>query len=335
MSGLVTWNAAYYNPAVRNAFLIYNPASGRRRAKRTQDIERVAAVFRDAGIQVETCATTHPGSAIQQVQDAAARGFDTVVACGGDGTANEALNGIMRASSVPTQGARTSPDIALGLVPLGSGNLLASDLQLPSDPVTAAKKLLTYKPREFRPGLVSSQGLNGREKRYFLVAAGVGSDAELMYRTAVRAKERWGRNAYFLEMARMALHGRYPMFEVEWEDEQGNRRQGAAMLAMCVRAGRFPGLLSLVNLGTSLLRHDFCLLLFRTNKIRRFLSYFAGVATGQNWRVKDVEAIHTKWFRCTAIPGMKAVHSQADGELLGTLPAELTIESRPVKLLMG
>jgi diacylglycerol kinase (ATP) len=314
---------------VRKAFLIYNPASGRRRAKRTQDIARVVEVFRAAGVETETCATTHPGSAIQQVQEACGRGFDTVVACGGDGTANEALNGIMRACAE-----RRSVDVALGPVPLGSGNLLASDLGLPSDPVEAAKKLLTYQPREFRPGLVSSLGPNGPEQRCFLVAAGVGADAELMYRTAVKAKERWGRNAYFLEMARMAIHGRYPMFEVEWEDEQGNRRHGAAMLAMCVRAGRFPGLLSLVNLGTSLLRHDFCLLLFRTNKVRRFLSYFAGVATGRNWKVKDVEAIHTKWFRCTSIPGMKAVHSQADGELLGTLPAELSIESRPIKLLM-
>lgn len=314
---------------MRKGFLIYNPASGRRRAKRKQDIARVEEVLRAAGVEVETCATTHLGSAIEQVREAVARGFDTVVACGGDGTANEALNGIMQASAL-----RTSGDVALGLLPLGSGNLLASDLGLPSDPVAAAKKLLTYQPREFRPGLVCSQGENGPEKRYFLVAAGVGSDAELMYRTEVKAKERWGRNAYFLEMARMALRRRYPMFHVEWEDENGARHQGAAMLAMCVRAGRFPGLLSLVNLGTSLLRHDFCLLLFRTNKIRRFLSYFAGVATGRNWKVESVDAIHTKWFRCTAIPGMRAVHAQADGELLGTLPAELTIESRPVKLLM-
>jgi diacylglycerol kinase family enzyme len=285
--------------------------------------------LRAAGVETEICATTHAGSAIQQVQEACGRGFDTVVACGGDGTANEALNGIMRARAE-----RTSVDVALGLVPLGSGNLLASDLGLPSDPVAAARKLLTYQPRDFRAGVVCSVGQNGPEKRYFLVAAGVGADAELMYRTEVKAKERWGRNAYFLEMARMALRRRYPMFRVEWEDEQGSRQQGEAMLAMAVRAGKFPGLLTLVNLGTSLLRHDFCLLLFRTNKVRRFLSYFTGVATGRNWKVQDVDAIHTKWFRCTAIPGMGAIHSQADGELLGTLPAELTIESRPVKLLM-
>jgi diacylglycerol kinase (ATP) len=314
---------------VRRVFLIYNPASGRRRKKRTRDIVRVEEVLRSAGVEVESCVTTHIGSAILQVQEALGRGFDTVLACGGDGTANEALNGIMHACAE-----RTSVDVTLGLVPLGSGNLLASDLGLPSDPVEAAKKLLKYQPREFRPGLVCSQGKNGPEKRYFLVAAGVGADAELMYRTEVKAKEFWGRNAYFLEMARMALRRRYPMFQCEWQDEQGNRQQSEAMLAMCVRAGKFPGLLSRVNLGTSLLRNDFCLLLFRTNKIRRFFSYFASVATGRNWKVESVDAIHTKWFRCTAIPGMRTIHSQADGELLGTLPAELAIESRPVKLLM-
>jgi YegS/Rv2252/BmrU family lipid kinase len=316
-----------YNPAVHKAFLIYNPASGRRRAKRAQDISRVVEIFRAAGVQVETCPTTHAGSATQQVQEAAAAGgFDTVVACGGDGTANEALNGLVSM--------QTSADMALGLVPLGSGNLLASDLKLPADPVAAAQKLLTYQPRAFRPGLVCSQGKDGPQKRYFLVAAGVGSDAELMYRTAVEAKERWGRNAYFLEMARMALHGGYPMFQVEWEDEQGNRKQDKAMLAMAVRAGKFPGLLRFVNLGSGLMRNDFCLLLFRTNKVRRFLSYFASVATGRNWKVQDVDAIHLKWFRCTALPGVETIHSQADGEMLGTLPAELSIENRAIKLLM-
>ena len=53
---------------MKKAFLIYNPASGRRRKKRTQDIARVEEVLRTAGVEVETCATTHLGSAIEQVQ---------------------------------------------------------------------------------------------------------------------------------------------------------------------------------------------------------------------------------------------------------------------------
>jgi diacylglycerol kinase family enzyme len=229
---------------------------------------------------------------------------------------------------------QSSADAALGILPLGSGNLLACDLGLPSDPVAAARKLLTLQPRAFRPGLVTSQIDGVEHKRYFLVAAGVGSDAELMYRTSVASKERWGRNAYFLEMARMALHGRYPMFQVEWEDEQGVRRQGQASLAMAVRARKFPGLLRFVNLGSGLLRDDFFLMVFRTNKVRRFLSYFTAVATGRNWKVPDVDAVHSKWFRCTQLPGGEMIHTEADGELLGTVPAEISIAERSVKLLM-
>lgn len=309
---------------MKKAFLIYNPASGQKRQQRAEDIARVAAVFRDAGIHVEACPTTHAGSAIQQAREASTAGFDTVVACGGDGTVNEALNGIMLAGG----------NTALGLLPLGSGNLLASDLGLPADPVAAARMLLAYTPRDFRPGVVVSQRSGATDKRYFIVAAGVGADAELMYRTAVKSKERWGRNAYFLEMARMAFRGGYPMFQIEWEDEQGNRQQDKAMLAMAIRAAKFPGLLRFVNLGSALTRDSFCLLLFRTDKVRRFLAYFAGVAMGRNWKVPEVDAIHSRWFRCTALSAARTIHAQADGELLGTLPAELTIESRPVKLLM-
>jgi diacylglycerol kinase (ATP) len=309
---------------MKKAFLIYNPASGRKKTKRAQDISRVVGILRAAGVQVEAAATTHAGSAIQQSLEAAGAGFDTVVACGGDGTANEALNGLMRASA----------EAALGLVPLGSGNLLAADLGLPSDPVAAAEKLLTYSPRDFRPGLVCSQRDGAPDKRYFIVAAGVGSDAELMYRTAAESKERWGRNAYFLEMARMAAQGGLSMFQVEWEDEQGNRKRDKASLAMAVRAAKLPGLLRFVNLGSALTNDSFCLLLFRTDKIRRFLSYFLAVATGMNWKVPEVDVIHSRWFRCTGLPGGNTIHSQADGELLGTVPAELSIESRAVKLLM-
>ena len=132
----------------------------------------------------------------------------------------------------------------------------------------------------------------------------------------------------------MALRRGYPMFNVEWEDEQGSRYQDKAMLAMAIRAKKFPGLLRFVNLGSALTRDSVCLLLFRTNKVRHVICYFAGVASGLNWKVPQVEVVHSKWFRCTALTGEKEIHSQADGELLGTLPVEISIESRAFKLLM-
>src|SRR5580658_7756805 len=104
---------------MRRVSLIYNPASGQRRERREKQMARIVELFRASGLEVDACATTHAGSAIQQAQEAVASGFDTVIACGGDGTLNEALNGLVLSGS----------KAALGVIPLGSGNLLATDLR--------------------------------------------------------------------------------------------------------------------------------------------------------------------------------------------------------------
>ncbi len=311
---------------MKKVCLLYNLASGRKRERRTQQISRIATLFREHGMQVEAWATTHPGSAVQQAQQAATAGFDTGLACGGDGTFNEVLNGVMHVQS-PVQ----QPTI--GVIPLGSGNLLATDLRLHSNPEAAARSLLEYKPRAIYPGILRSQRQGKEDLRYFVVAAGVGSDAQLMYRTAVESKERFGRNAYFLEMARMAGHGHFPMFKVEWKDEQGQTHQDKITLAMAVRARHFPGLLRFVNLGSSLTIDHYSLLLFRTGNVLHFANYFASVATGLNWKVPKVDVVTSKWFRCTALD-VPEIHAQADGELLGRVPAEVSIADKSFQLLM-
>jgi YegS/Rv2252/BmrU family lipid kinase len=311
---------------VRKAFLIYNPSSGRGREHRVHQVAKALAVISAAGVEAESCATTHRGSAVTQTQEAVAAGFDTVIACGGDGTANEVLNGLMMAGS----------DAALGVLPFGSGNLLATDLLLPKNTEAAAQALLRYQPRRLQPGLIRYHGKNGARERYFLFAAGVGSDAELMYRTGVQAKERYGYYAYFLEMLRMAFRPRFSMFKVEWKDEQGVCHSSQAAMVMGVRVARFPGLLKRVRLGAELIRNDYRLMLFETNKVRHFLNYFASVSSGFNWNVRQVKLVSSTWFRCTPLNEQKpaSVHSEVDGELLGRLPVEVSIEPRTFRLLM-
>lgn len=311
---------------MKKAVLIYNPASGQKRARRAEQIAHAAEVLRAAGVEVETCPTTSAGSAIQQAQQAVAAGADTVIACGGDGTVNEVLNGLMLAGGQAT----------LGVIPLGSGNLLATDLHLPRDTEAAARTLLLYRPREVRAGSITYETKHGREKRYVIVAAGVGADATLMYRTAVALKERWGMYAYFLEMARMVVGHDFPMFQAEWQAENGEQRKEAVALVMAVRANRFPGVLRRVRLGGSLARDDYRLMIFKTDKVRHFLNFFFSVISGWNWRVRQVEVAYSPWVRCTplASAGDHAIHCEADGELLGALPVEIGIEARTFKLLM-
>jgi diacylglycerol kinase (ATP) len=311
---------------MRKVLLLYNPSSGQQRARRAEVIAKIAQLYRSAGLEVEQCATTHAGSAITQTEEAARAGFDTVISCGGDGTANEAINGLMRAGS----------QCALGVVPLGSGNLLATDLRLPVNPVAAAQVLLRYSPRSIRPGVISSHHDTGEEQRYFIVAAGVGADADLMYRTAVEVKERWGRKAYFMEMARMTARGHFPMFQVEWADEGGALRRENIALVIAIRAEKFPGMLRRVRLGSALTHDHYRLLLFKTDKVRRFLNYFASVASGLNWEVRDVEVVSSGRFRCFPLKSDSParIHAEADGELLGRLPAEVSIAEKSFQLLM-
>ena len=311
---------------MQKAFLIYNPASGAKKERRAQAIAQVLAVLQSAGVQAEAVATTHAGSATNQTEQAMASGFDTVLACGGDGTVNEVLNGLVRSGS----------QAALGVIPLGSGNLLATDLLLPHRPEAAARLLLQYKPRAIRPGMISYQGKDGPVERYLIVAAGVGSDAELMYRTAVEEKERYGMYAYFLEMIRMAVRRKFSTFNVEWLDPQGSLHTERVTMIMGIRAKKFPGVLRGMRIGSALVRNDYRLMLFKTDKVRHFLHYFVSVASGLNWKVPHVDLASSAWFRCTPLDSQnpESIHCECDGELLGTLPVEVSIGPKTFNLLM-
>ena len=73
---------------MRKALLFYNLLSGPRRSRRVADVDSAAAVLRAAGVETKTQATQGPGDAPEQVKQAIALGYDTIVACGGDGTAS-------------------------------------------------------------------------------------------------------------------------------------------------------------------------------------------------------------------------------------------------------
>jgi diacylglycerol kinase (ATP) len=312
---------------MQRALLIYNPSSGRNRARRAEKIARAAEVLRDAGVTVDICATRDAGSAIVQTQNAVVAGFDTIIACGGDGTVHEILNGLMLIG--PGSG------VSLGVIPLGSGNLLATDLGVPRNPEAAARALLSWRPVELHPGVMSYQTRDGEQKRWFIVAAGVGADAQLMYRTAVEVKEQYGMYAYFLEMARMTLRRDLPKFQVEWKDAVGARHSEIVTLVLSTRATRFPGLMRRVRLDCDLTRPNHRVMIFKTDRIFDYLNFFASLITGWNWKVPRIDLDHSPWFRCTPLQSTKgAIHCEADGELLGTLPVEVGIEERTFTLLM-
>ena len=177
---------------MRKAVLLYNPLSGRRRARRLAEVEAALAVLRQAGVEAVIEPTRAQSDATEQAHQAIAAGCDAIFACGGDGTVHDVLQGVV-GSNVP-----------LGIIPMGTANALAHDLRLPLSGVAAARASLTAKPQRIAVGRVEYVDFDGnRGSRFFTVTAGIGVDAHLFYKLNPLLKGHWGMAAYYAKATRL------------------------------------------------------------------------------------------------------------------------------------
>ncbi len=159
------------------ALLITNPAAARTDARA---VTAIRDTLRGGGWSVEVLATTQPGDARRFAREGCTQGFDVFVCYGGDGTAMQIAAGAV-GSGIP-----------LGLVPGGTGNLLAGNLRLPRRPAAAARAILKGTPLAIDLGAVE----RADGTHYFAVCCGTGFDAALMAATGSDEKWRWKMAAY-------------------------------------------------------------------------------------------------------------------------------------------
>jgi diacylglycerol kinase family enzyme len=162
---------------VTRALVIANPVAAR---IDPGALRAVVDVLQTGGWHADTLATHGPGDARRFAEEAVTAGYDVLVSYGGDGTAMQ-----IAAALVGT-------GIPLGLIPGGTGNLLAGNLRLPRRPDAAARAIVRGRPRAVDLGAVERDD----GTHYFAVACGAGFDAELMATTAAAAKQRWKMAAY-------------------------------------------------------------------------------------------------------------------------------------------
>ena len=303
--------------------LFYNPASGRRSERRVHVVEGAASVFRASGKEVLVEVTHGPGTAAAQVRDALAKGCDTVVIAGGDGTINDALQGL------------AGSDAALGVIPMGTGNVLAHDLWLASRASEAAKQLLEFQSRRIALGRVEFSDSGSRASRWFIAVAGVGGSARLMYDVHAGLKGRHGMAAYYFQMARLAFLHRFESFDVEYRNEAGTMQRCVAAEADAVRITNFGGLMRRWAWGAELQRNDAQLILFSTSSRARFLHYTLERILGSKRRTPGVEMIFTKEIVCTAQTPGQRIYAEADGEYIGGPPVKIGIVPNMLNLLMS
>jgi YegS/Rv2252/BmrU family lipid kinase len=313
------------SPPMRRVALIYNPASGQHWWGRVHVIARAAAALRDAGIEVEILETQGAGSAETLAKDAMLRGFDTMIACGGDGTVHEILQQVV------------GTDVALGVLPLGTANALAANLGLLSSPVKAVRKLLAARRVRVPVGRIAYRARTGdTHKRYFTVAAGVGADALFLSRLDAGLKRRLGYLLYLMEAARVWATHSFPLFEAVFEECASSRpRTVEVSQLLAVRIRDFGGVLHNLAPGATLHNDGLRLVAFKTRSRYQYLRFLLAVVFGRQTFNGQIELLDAVSVECRPRNRSRTrIFAEADGELLGQLPVRIEIVPDAVTLLI-
>lgn len=313
------------NPALRRVALIYNPASGQASARRAQRVREAMEVLRAAGAQVESLETAGPGGGAAHARECVRRGFDAVIACGGDGTVHEVLQPLV------------GTGIALGVLPLGTANALAANLGLVAPAAAVARKLLHARPVRIPVGRIHYRDPAGNPaSRYFVVAAGIGADALLMSRLDTRLKRRIGYLLYLIEAFRIWATHPFPLFEAAvTANGSGTHRVVEVSQLLAVRVRSFGGALRRLAPGATLYNGHLHLIAFRTRRRLDYLRFLLSVLAGRHNFDGVVELLEATRVECRPFNGgPEVLFTEADGELLGSLPVTLQVVPDALDLLV-
>jgi diacylglycerol kinase (ATP) len=164
--------------ACRRILIVFNPAAGRARRSR---VDRVVATLQGFGCAVTVKETEAPGHAETIARDVADDDFDVIAAAGGDGTINEIVNGLK------------GNNLALGVIPLGTANVVADEIGLCRSPAAVANALAHGPAKPIHVGTV-----NGRR---FVMMASAGFDANVVSKISPPLKKNWDRLLTFCKLS--------------------------------------------------------------------------------------------------------------------------------------
>jgi len=286
-----------------DAVIIGNPNSGRAGDKGY--LERFAEILRSGGHEVEVLNTERPDHATELASMAGDR---LVVGAGGDGTLNEVINGL-------------SPGATLGVLPLGTANVLARELGVPLDAEEACRHIL--KNESSRVDLGVATNATGAERR-FACMAGIGFDAKVVDAVTPRQKRYLRSLAFALTAFKVLFGGNFPPVRVS-HDGKTHVARFAIVANGHYYGGDYkvsgPGLLTSGELETILVERVSLLLrpdIFATIMARRPLN-----RAMKSFSTTEVSA---------RSPGAE-VPVQLDGELWGHLPMSFRIEPAALNVI--
>jgi len=287
--------------AQRRVLIVHNPVAGWRRSAR---VARVRQELEALGCTVRMEATDHAGHAEQMLRSLRPGLFDVVAISGGDGTINEAINGLGAEAPV------------LAVIPNGTANVLAQEIGLPEHPTQIARLIA-----EGEPATIYTGTANGRR---FAMMAGVGFDAHVVAAVTPKLKRRLGKAAYVWRSLTLSRHFDYLPYRV--------RIDGTDAVAMSAIAanGRFYAGRHLCAPEARLDRPGFHVCLFARGGAYNVIRYGAALLVDRLPTLPDFEI-----RRATSvdIEGQTGEPVQADGKIVATLPVRIRTVDAPIRIL--
>ncbi len=294
----------------RKAILIFNPKTGRYASRRLPAIEDIYSQLSSEGLEVELVATSGPGDATRIAADAGRQGVSDVIVSGGDGTINEALQGLV---GTPAR---------LGILPRGTANVLACELGLPLDSRRAAGVIARGQTRRVHVGCAVDE--TSGSKRYFLLMAGIGLDASVVRRVDPGLKKRIGKAAFWISGLSHLADWKPAPFKIEVDGECHT-----ATLATIGKAASYGGDLA-VTPRAQLDQPDFEICIIETHSRLRYLYLLShAMRSGMPPGRRGVHFLRATRARAT---GEAAV--QVDGELIGSLPMRFEIAAESIEVIV-
>ena len=283
-----------------STIVILNPAARGERARHWH--ERVEAITRGAVI----CATSRRGEAEAIARRAAAEGFETIVAAGGDGTINEVVNGM------------AGTDAALGLLPMGTMNVFALELGIPASNLGLCWEII--QKRNTR--LIDMPQANNK---HFVQLAGVGLDAQVVKETSRAFKRSFGPLSYLVSAAQIAAR-RPPRLCIE--SANAITGEGSFVLVGNGRlyGGPFPFFKN-AKIDDGLLD----VVIFKQLGYLEIIKYLQNVVFSSAIRLPEVEYFQTERLRVTSDENVPV---EIDGELIGECPVEFQIQKQKLRVLV-
>ncbi|KZK85172.1 Diacylglycerol kinase [Pseudovibrio sp. Ad13] len=274
---------------------------------RFQNITEIVQCLEDAGMKVELKLTSRASEIAETCTDPDLS-TDILAVAGGDASVSEAASALLGRGMKPH----------LAIIPLGTANVLAHELGVPSTPQEIAKTIIAGKTKKLHNGFA-----NGRP---FFLSTSTGFDAEVVHVVPLRLKRRYGRFAYLFIAAQLAFSRRKGSFKVRADDEE---LQCAMAL---ITNGRYYAGKHLVVPDASILEKKLHLLVFKEDGVWALFKYACRLLTGSVAKSRNVEC---KAIRTARIDAYRAAAVQIDGEPFGGTPLEVSVGDCELTIISG